>query len=48
MGKVAVFAAVTFVLMLPAVLLGFVGSQAILRNHHILEISFSHPGVARP
>jgi ABC-2 type transport system permease protein len=46
-AKVAVFAAVTFVLMVPAVLLGFVGSQAILRNHHILEISLSHPGVAR-
>ena len=46
-AKIAVFAAVTFALMLPSVILGFVGSQAILRNHHILEISFSHPGVAR-
>jgi hypothetical protein len=33
--------------MLPSVLIAFVGSQAILRHHHILEISFSHPGVAR-
>jgi hypothetical protein len=46
-AKIAVFAAVTFVLMLPSVILAFVGSQAILRNHHILEISFSHAGVAR-
>jgi hypothetical protein len=46
-AKIAVFAAVTFALMLPSVILGFVGSQAILRNHHILEISFSHSGVAR-
>ena len=46
-AKIAVFAAVTFVLMVPSVILGFVGSQAILRNHHILEISFSHSGVAR-
>jgi hypothetical protein len=46
-AKIAVFACATFVLMLPSVILGFVGSQAILRNHHILEISFSHPGVAR-
>jgi hypothetical protein len=46
-AKIIVFAAVTFALMVPSVLLGFVGSQAILRNHHILEISFSHSGVAR-
>jgi len=46
-AKIVVFAAVTFALMLPSVILGFVGSQAILRNHHILEISFSHSGVAR-
>jgi len=46
-GKGAVFAAVTFLLTLPAVLISFFASQAILRNHHILQISFSHPGVAR-
>ncbi len=46
-AKAGVYAAVTFVLMLPAVLIAFFGSQAILGNHHILEISFSHPGVAR-
>jgi hypothetical protein len=46
-AKAAVYALVAFVLMLPAVMIAFFGSQAILRNHHILEISFSHPGVAR-
>ena len=46
-AKAIVYAAVTLALMVPAVLIGFFGSQAILRNHHILELSFSHPGVAR-
>ena len=46
-GKIAVFAAAVFSLLLPSVLLAFVGSQAILRSHHILEISLSHSGVAR-
>jgi hypothetical protein len=46
-AKAGVFAVVTFLLMLPTVLVAFFGSQAILRNHHILQISFSHPGVAR-
>jgi len=46
-AKIVVFALTTFVLMLPAVLISFVASQAILRSHHILQISFSHPGVAR-
>jgi ABC-2 type transport system permease protein len=46
-AKAAVYALVAFALMLPAVMIAFFGSQAILRNHHILEISFSHPGVAR-
>jgi hypothetical protein len=46
-AKAGVYAAVTFALMLPAVLLAFVGSQAILRNHHILQLSFTHPGVPR-
>jgi ABC-2 type transport system permease protein len=47
-AKIVVFAAVTFALMLPAVLIAFFGSQAILDAHdHILQISFSHSGVAR-
>jgi hypothetical protein len=46
-AKTIVYAAVTLALTVPAVLVGFFGSQAILRNHHILELSFSHPGVAR-
>jgi hypothetical protein len=46
-AKASVYAAVTLALTVPAVLIGFFGSQAILRNHHILELSFSHPGVAR-
>jgi len=46
-AKLAVFALVTFVLMLPAVIVAFFVSQAILRSHHILQISFSDPGVAR-
>jgi hypothetical protein len=46
-AKSAVYAAVTFALMVPAVLAAFFASQAILRNHHILEISFTHPGVPR-
>jgi len=33
--------------MLPSVLIAFFASQAILSRHHILQISFSHPGVAR-
>jgi hypothetical protein len=47
-AKIGVFAVVTFALMLPAVLIAFFGSQAILNAHdHILQISFSHSGVAR-
>jgi hypothetical protein len=46
-AKTAVFAAVTFVLMLPSVVIAFFASQAILSKHDILQISFSHPGVAR-
>lgn len=46
-AKGVVYAAVTFALMLPAVLIAFFASQAILGRHHILQISFSHPGVAR-
>jgi ABC-2 type transport system permease protein len=47
-AKVGVFAVVSFLLALPSVLIAFFGSQAILDNyHHILQIPFSHPGVAR-
>ena len=47
-AKIAVFGVATFVLMLPSVLVAFFASQAILRrHHHILQISFSSPGVAR-
>jgi ABC-2 type transport system permease protein len=46
-AKVIVFAAVTFTIMLGPVLIGFFGSQAVLNGHHILQISFSHAGVAR-
>jgi len=46
-AKAGVFAAVAFALSLPAVLIAFYGSQAILNRHHILQVSFSAPGVAR-
>jgi ABC-2 type transport system permease protein len=46
-GKTFVFGVVSFLLMLPPVLIAFFASQAILSRHHILQISFSHPGVAR-
>ncbi|HEX4519411.1 MAG TPA: hypothetical protein VH063_07500 [Gaiellaceae bacterium] len=46
-AKLIVFATVTFVLMVPAVLAAFFGSQAILRSDDILKLSFSDPGVAR-
>ena len=46
-AKLGVYAVVTFVLMVPSVLLAFWGSQAILNRHHILQISFSDAGVAR-
>jgi hypothetical protein len=38
---------VSFVLMLPCVLIAFYASQAILSKHDILQVSFSAPGVAR-
>ena len=46
-AKVGVYAVVSFVLMVPAVLVGFFASQAILNGHHILQISFGAPGVTR-
>ena len=46
-AKTGVFALVGFALMLPSVVVAFFASQAILARHHILQISFSQPGVAR-
>jgi ABC-2 type transport system permease protein len=46
-AKTGVFAVVAFLLMLGPVVIAFFASQAILSRHHILQISFSHPGVAR-
>jgi ABC-2 type transport system permease protein len=46
-AKTAGFALVAFLLMVGPVLIAFFSSQAILARHHILQISFSHPGVAR-
>jgi ABC-2 type transport system permease protein len=45
-AKAAVFGAVVFVLMLPAVVVAFVVGQALLASQHI-DIGFSHPGVVR-
>ncbi len=46
-GKAIVFGVVSLALMIPPVLIAFFSSQAILSRHDILQISFSHPGVAR-
>jgi ABC-type transport system involved in multi-copper enzyme maturation permease subunit len=45
-GKAAVFAAASFAVALPAVLIAFFVGQSILSGRH-LQIAFSHPGVAR-
>ncbi len=45
-AKAAIFAAVTFAVSLPAVLIVFFAGQSILSSRHI-QIAFSHPGVAR-
>ena len=45
-AKAAVFAAVTFAVSLPAVLIVFFAGQSILSSQHI-QIAFSHAGVAR-
>jgi ABC-2 type transport system permease protein len=46
-AKLLDYAAVSFVLIVPAVLVSFFASQAILARHHILQISFTQSGVAR-
>jgi ABC-2 type transport system permease protein len=45
-AKAAVFGAVVFVLMLPAVVIAFFAGQALLASQHI-DIGLSHPGVER-
>ena len=46
-AKLLDYAVVSFVLIVPAVLVSFFASQAILARHHILQLSFTHAGVAR-
>ncbi len=46
-AKVAVFAAVSFAVTIPCVLIDFFATQAILGSHQILKISFTAPGVSR-
>jgi ABC-2 type transport system permease protein len=46
-AKIVVFGVVSFLLMLPSVLVAFWVSQAILSKHDILQTSLSAPGVAR-
>jgi ABC-2 type transport system permease protein len=45
-AKAIVFALVTFVLMLPSVVIAFFASQSILSARHV-NLAWSHPGVAR-
>ena len=46
-AKLGVYAVASFILMLPTVVVAFFVSQAILSRHHILQVSFTHVGVAR-
>ena len=46
-AKLTVFGVVSFLLTLPAVLVSFYASQAILDRHHLLQVSISSPGVLR-
>jgi ABC-2 type transport system permease protein len=46
-AKLLDYAVVSIVLMVPAVLVSFFASQAILARHDILQISFTQAGVAR-
>lgn len=46
-AKVLDYAIVSFVFMVPAVLVSFFATQAILARHDILQISFGQAGVAR-
>jgi len=46
-AKLLDYGVLSFVLMVPAVLVSFFASQAILARHDILQTSFTAPGVAR-
>jgi len=46
-AKLVDYAVVSFVVLVPAVLVSFFSSQAILARHDILQVSFTAPGVAR-
>ncbi len=46
-AKLGVYGLVSFLLMLPSVVIAFFASQAVLDRHHILQISFGQHGVAR-
>ena len=46
-AKLGLYAVVSFVLTLPAIIAAFYSSQAILGRKHILQISISDPGVLR-
>jgi ABC-2 type transport system permease protein len=46
-AKLVDYGVLSFSLVLPAVLVSFFASQAILARHDILQISFTQPGVAR-
>ncbi len=46
-AKLIDYSVVSLALMVPAVLVSFFSSQAILGRHDILQISFTQPGVAR-
>ena len=46
-AKLIDYSLLSFVLMVPAVLVSFFASQAILARHDILQTSFTAPGVAR-
>src|SRR5947209_17456798 len=46
-AKLGVYAVVSFALTLPAIIVAFYASQAILSRHHLLQISIADPGVAR-
>jgi ABC-type transport system involved in multi-copper enzyme maturation permease subunit len=45
-AKIAVFASVTFVLMLASAFVAFFGAQAILTEHHV-NVTLSHPHALR-
>ncbi len=46
-AKLIDYSLLSVVLMVPAVIVSFFASQAILARHDILQIPFTHPGVAR-